>query len=73
MTGLGKPRSKLGKWLDKRGLKQNWLMTETGLNKNTISKICLDDSPPKVETMRVVLNVLRKIDHNLQVNDFWDI
>lgn len=73
MSGLGKPRSKLGNWLDDKGLKQKWLMTETNLNKNTISKLCSDNSPPKVETMKVVLNSLRKIDSNLQVNDFWEI
>lgn len=71
--GTGKPRSKLGLWLDERGITQKWLMEKTGLNKNTISKIASDSSPPKVETMKKILKVLREIDKYLKVEDFWKI
>jgi hypothetical protein len=73
LDGLGKPRSKLGEWLDARGIKHKWLQEETELNKNTITKLTADNAPPKVETMKVVLKVLRQIDPNLKVDDFWDI
>jgi len=73
MNRIGKPRSKLGFWLDERGISQRWLMEKTDLNKNTISKLASDNSPPRVETMKKVLKVLRNIDPNLKVEDFWEI
>lgn len=71
--GLGKNRSRLGKWIDHRGIKQQWLIENTGLNKNTISKLVNEDKPPKGETMKKVLDTLRKIDPNINANDFWEL
>ncbi len=73
MTGLNKPRSKLGKWIDDRGITQKWISEKSGLNKNTISKITSEDTIPSGKTMQKVLEVLRIIDKNVEASDFWDL
>ena len=74
MWGLGKPRSKLGKWLDKKGLEQNALAKEAKVSKNTISKACNDKSYiPRQDAMKKILVAVRKIDPNKRMSDFWDM
>ncbi|MED3976788.1 helix-turn-helix transcriptional regulator [Priestia megaterium] len=74
MFGIGKPRTKLGKWLDKRGITQSWLMKKTGLNKNTISDLTSDkDRSPTLKTMQKVIKALKEIDPKVNSNDFWDV
>lgn len=74
MFGLGKPRTKLGKWLDRRGITQAWLKEKTGLNKNTIGELTGDkDRHPNQRTMQKILKALREIDPNLKGDDFWDM
>ncbi|MGO4887052.1 helix-turn-helix domain-containing protein [Anaerobacillus sp. MEB173] len=78
MFGLffGKPRSKLGKFLDKNGISQEWLIKKSGLGRNTISRLCSGDSDhePTARTIKKVMNVIRKeIDPNAKSDDFFDI
>lgn len=74
MWGLGKKRSRLGKWLDQHGLNQEALVKEAKVSRNTVSKACLDDNfVPSPTVMKKILNAVRKIDPNVNVNKFWDI
>ncbi|KKX53282.1 MULTISPECIES: hypothetical protein [Brevibacillus] len=74
MFGLGKKRSRLGKFLDERGIKQQWLANEAKLNKKTISQLATDDDYiPAGQTMRKVLQVLRRVDPKVKQDDFWSI
>ena len=74
MFGTGKPRTKLGRWLDKRGITQSWLMKETGLNKNTVSDLTSDkDRSPTLKTMQKVIKALKEVDPKVNSNDFWDV
>ncbi|MCM3487912.1 helix-turn-helix transcriptional regulator [Alkalihalophilus marmarensis] len=74
MWGLGKPRSKLGKWLDKNGLEQQDLARESRVSENTISKACNDkEYIPGNQTMKKILKAVRKIDSNKKMSDFWDM
>ncbi|MCQ6275312.1 helix-turn-helix transcriptional regulator [Bacillus sp. V3B] len=74
MFGIGKTRTKLGKWLDKRGISQSWLREKTGLNKNTIGDLTSDkDRSPNQRTMKKILKALREIDPNIKSDDFWDM
>ncbi|RVT56447.1 helix-turn-helix domain-containing protein [Niallia taxi] len=75
MFGIGKKRSKLGKWLDKRGITQTWLANKSGLNKNTINKLTSGDSSaaPNVATIRKILNALREVDPRVKSDDFFDL
>jgi predicted transcriptional regulator len=68
-----KQRGKLGKWLDKRGIKQEWLVKETNLSRNTISDICKGRRTPTTPTLKKLMKALRKVDYNAKVDDFFDI
>ncbi|WP_332699279.1 helix-turn-helix transcriptional regulator [Halalkalibacter lacteus] len=75
MFGLGKKRSPLGKWLDKRGISQQWLSKQSKVSRSTISELCKcepDHEPTRV-TMKKVLKALREIDPNVKSDDFWDM
>jgi len=72
MFGLGKKRSRLGRFLDSKGIKQQWLVDETKLNKKTISHLATNDEPlPSGSTMKKILAALRKVDPNVKQDDFW--
>ncbi|QOY37026.1 transcriptional regulator [Anaerobacillus isosaccharinicus] len=74
MFGLGKPRTKLGKWMDQRGIKGSWLSEKTNLNKCTISDLTSKgEHAPNQSTMKKILKALRQIDPNVKVDDFWDM
>lgn len=74
MTGLGKPRTKLGEWLDSKGIKQEWLIKKSGVGKNTITMLCNDEEyEPKLSTMQKVIRALKDIDPKVNGSKFWDI
>lgn len=74
MFGLGKERTPFGKWLDKRGISQSWIVKETKLNKFTISKLAnKKDHIPSGRTMQKILAALKKIDPNIKQDDFWSM
>ncbi|MCQ6275904.1 helix-turn-helix transcriptional regulator [Bacillus sp. V3B] len=74
MWGIGKPRSKLGKWMDKRGLDQQDLAKAARVSKNTISKACNEkDYIPRQDVIKKLLTAIRKIDSNAKMSDFWDM
>lgn len=74
MNGLGKPRSKFGKFIDKEGIKQEWLVKETKLSRNAITRLCdgsRDDSKLYIETKQKVISALRKQGYDVRMTDFW--
>jgi hypothetical protein len=72
--GLGKNRTKLGRWLDARGITQQWIREKTGLNKNTVGDLVNDpERSPTQATMRKILKAVREIDPNVKSDDFWDM
>lgn len=74
MFGLGKKRSKLGKWLDQRGIKQEWLVKSSKVGRTTISNACGDnDYIPNGSNIRKIIKALREIDPTISANKFWDI
>jgi transcriptional regulator with XRE-family HTH domain len=75
MFGLGKNRSKLGKWLDQRGITQQWLVKKSGLGRNTISDLTTEDNErePNAKTMKKILSALREVDPKVKSDDFWDM
>ncbi|KOO46392.1 helix-turn-helix transcriptional regulator [Priestia koreensis] len=74
MWGLGKKRTKLGKFLDKHGRTQQELAKAAGVNKETVSKACSDpDYSPTVKTLSKLMKALRKLDSNVKAEDFFDI
>jgi len=76
MFGLfgGKPRSKVGRWLDNRGITQEWLSTKTKISRNTISKIASDkDYSPTLATIKKIMKAIREVDPNARSEDFFDM
>jgi transcriptional regulator with XRE-family HTH domain len=74
MWGIGKPRSKLGKWMDKKGLEQQELAKVAKVSRNTVSKACNEaDYVPRHDVIKKLLNAIRKIDPNVKMSDFWDM
>lgn len=74
MFGLGKPRTKLGKWLDSRGIKQEWLIKKSRLGRNTITWACGDkDYFPSGKTIQKIIKALREVDPSVRADHFWDL
>jgi transcriptional regulator with XRE-family HTH domain len=74
MWGIGKPRSKLGKFLYSHGLEQQELAKTAKVSENTISKACNNkDYIPRQDVMKKLLKAIRKVDPNAKMSDFWDM
>jgi predicted transcriptional regulator len=75
MFGLfgGKPRSKLGKFLDKRGISQEWLVKESKVSRNTISELASGKREPTVGTIKKIMAAIKKVDPNVRADDFFDL
>lgn len=75
MFGLfgGKPRSKLGKWLDQRGISQEWLVTKSKVSRNTISELASGKRTPSISTIKKIMKVIREVDPNAKADDFFDL
>jgi len=74
MWGLGKRRSKLGKFIDKHGYTVQELSHESKVNRNTLGKICSDPTYlPTANTIKKIMKAIRKIDSKAKVDDFFDM
>jgi predicted transcriptional regulator len=70
----GKPRTSLGKWLDARGITQEWLSTKTKIHRGTISKIASDSEySPTLPTIRKIMKAIREVDPAAKPDDFFDM
>lgn len=76
MFGLfgGKPRTRFGKWLDKRGISQEWIAKKTKISSNTISKIASNnDYSPSLRTIQKIMKAIREVDPKAKSDDFFDM
>lgn len=72
MFGLGKPRSKLGKWVDRNLESQKELMDLCGIDKNTVTRVCsTDGGKPNQSTRYRVIAGLQKAGFDVYEEDFW--
>lgn len=72
--GLGKDRTKLGIWMDRRGIKQEWLVKKSGLNRNTVRLACNEEEHiPSGSTMMKIIKALREVDPSVRADQFWDL
>lgn len=70
--GLGKKRSKFGKWLDKHGISQTELAKRSGVSRPTITRLSIDDdNQPTMKTAQKIIKALRKLDKGVGYDDFW--
>ncbi|WP_299090307.1 helix-turn-helix transcriptional regulator [uncultured Metabacillus sp.] len=74
MFGLGKPRSKFGKWVDKMGLNQNEIAIKSKVGRTTISNMCSDKNHiPKISTWVKVERALKSMGYNVKHDQFFDL
>lgn len=72
MFGLGKPRTKFGKWIDREGITQTEVVKASGIGKNLVSKMASDkEYAPKYSTFEKVRRGLDKIGYDVDYDDFW--
>lgn len=75
MFGLGKKRSKFGRFLDKNKISQQDVVEKSGVSRGTISRVAQDDIfEPKIKNARKIIKALREIsDKDVNYDDFWDM
>ena len=74
MLGLGKRRTKLGKWLDARGIKQEWLIKKSGGSKGTVTNVCSEDGyMPSGTTIQKIIKAVKEVDASVKATQFWDL
>jgi transcriptional regulator with XRE-family HTH domain len=72
--GTGKRRSKLGKWIDKKGYTQKDLGKVANLDKATVSRACSDpEYIPSGKTIQKIMKAVRKLDPKAKPTDFFDL
>lgn len=72
MFGLGKRRSRFGRWVDKSRLSQQQLIKICSINKNTMTELCNNEEyNPQIHTKTKVISGLRKNGHDVEMSDFW--
>ncbi|WP_160044723.1 XRE family transcriptional regulator [Paenibacillus sp. USDA918EY] len=74
MFGLGKKRTPLGRFIDQnRNISQEWLVKETGLNRDSISDLCDGGKNirPRAKTVQKIISALRKAGYDVNASDFW--
>ena len=69
MWGLGKKRTKLGKFLDKHNIEQEWLVRKSGLGRNTIGELANNFNRYLLKTMQKILKTFGKSMQN-KADDF---
>jgi len=74
MWGTGKKRTKIGKFIDKKGYSQEDLISASKVNRNTISKICNDPTyTPSMSTVKKIMKAIRQLEPGAKTDDFFDI
>ncbi|WP_134705201.1 XRE family transcriptional regulator [Ammoniphilus sp. YIM 78166] len=68
-----KQRSKFGKWLETKGIKQSWIANRSGISKGTICQLANDENRfPTIKNAHRIIDTLREIDPTIEQVDFWD-
>ena len=75
MFGLNKPRTKLGNYMDTHGISQRYIMEETKLNKNTLTRICTKGKVtqnPTPSTRKLIYDAIKKKKPDVKPSDLWE-
>lgn len=74
MFGLGKPRSKFGKWMDKRGVSQKEVAKKAKVSEMTLTRMCSDrDHMPRISTWVKVQRALKSMGYDVDRDDFFSM
>lgn len=72
--GKGKPRSKVGKLIDRHGYTQEEFVAAAKVSRNTISKVCSDpEYVPSPSVLKKIMKAIRSIDPGAKADDYFDI
>jgi transcriptional regulator with XRE-family HTH domain len=70
--GLGKPRTKFGKFLDRCGIDQLAFAEKSGLGRNTVSRLCNNEEHGVYESTQIkAISTLRRMGYDVRMEDFW--
>jgi transcriptional regulator with XRE-family HTH domain len=71
---LGKPRTRLGEWIDRKRISQEELAKSAGINRDTVSAACSQlGYIPSPTVMKKILKALRDVESSVRASDFWDL
>jgi transcriptional regulator with XRE-family HTH domain len=71
--GLGKDRSRLGRYIDQHGISQKEL-EKSGVSRATISRLCSsDEHQPTMGTAKKIIKFIKKFDGSISYDDFFDM
>lgn len=74
MFGLGKQRSKFGKFLDENRIMQEEIAKDSGVNRNTISRLTKsNDNRPSMKNGSKIIKMLRREGYKVDYEDFWGV
>ena len=72
MFGLGKKRTKFGKWIDQKKISQEEIAAAAGVGRNTIGRITNDfEYQPGSGTVAKIIRGLEKLGHKASAKDLF--
>ncbi|MEK4970729.1 helix-turn-helix transcriptional regulator [Cytobacillus sp. FSL R7-0696] len=70
--GIGKSRTKFGRWIDKKEITQIEIEEKSGLSRRTISRLCNDkEYTPKISTVARIKKALKEIGEGYPPDDYF--
>lgn len=73
MFGIGKPRSKFGKWVDKNGIMQREIAKKAKISEMSLTRMCNDKHyVPKISTWVKVQRALKSMGYDVDREDYFD-
>ena len=74
MFGLGKPRSKFGRWIDSKGIEQKEVAERANVSEMTLTRMCGDkEHSPRISTWVKVQRALKSMGYDVDRDKFFDI
>lgn len=71
--GLGKQRSKFGRWIDRKGLTQQEIADKAKVGRTTLSNMCSDpEYSPRIETWIKIEKALKSLGFHVKRDDFFN-
>jgi hypothetical protein len=71
--GLGKRRSKFGRWIDSKGITQEEIRKRADVGNGTMTSMCNDeDYVPKISTWVKVKRALKSMGYDVDSDKFFD-
>jgi transcriptional regulator with XRE-family HTH domain len=74
MFGLNKPRSKFGRFLDRKGIEQKEVAERAKVSEMTLTRMCNDKShSPRISTWVKVQRALKSMGYEVDRDKFFDV